>query len=522
MKKLFTLSLTLTLLLFVGCRADTQPIMEYQSTALIENVAENPPEEAMFYEKPAYVYEETQPEPDDEPLIEGDEPTIEELAFVQCDRRCFNPDAHLDNLPPEDLPICINLAAQFFTELCALFTQDGGYLWGQSLHTPYIFLCPDTRYIVANQPDSLGILHQVGSVFVGKLPSDFPAAYSFPTIGDRQWAMVSWDFVPQETTIDEIARKRMMVHMSFHVQQDQLFGRDAGWDNAHMNRKENRISIQLEINALLRAMESTGDERVNAAHDALAIRAARRDTRFLAHTTSEDALEFNEGLANYTEVIISGISMEDNLVWLRNSAETIRYQQSLAGAFGYTTGEMYGHLLDYTGIDWRTGLRRRMDLGELLQNALGIETLRTIDEVDLTLYGYEEIVAFETERTEAHAQLLEDIRIAFTTETTLHIPPGFLSGNLTLNPTRIHDLPGLGMAHGANVVVSEPFGDLRTYDGFFMRNIDSATGQFSGTVVATGIQKDGNTVTAPGWVLHLNDGYGVRYENGHYVLFREG
>ena len=418
-----------------------------------------------------------------------------------------------------DIPICLILAAQLFAELCELFTQDNGYLWGKPLHTPFIFLYPNTRDIVANQPDSLGILTRVGNVYVGTLPDQFPAIYSFPRIGDRQWAMRPWDFTIYSDEHSNL-RMRGMVHMSFHVQQPSLFGSGSNSNNEHMNEKANRISIQLEINALLQALQSTGDERTNAIHDALAIRAERRLNLTPERIRSENVLEFHEGIANYTDGIISGIGMEQILYSLEWDARSIRYSQAIAGIFGYRTGEMYGHLLDATGANWREGISYGVDLGQLLKDALGITELQLFCEIDLTRYGYEDILAFETERLISHERMLEDTRTAFIYETTLRIPPGFETGSMQLDPSRMHDIPGWGRIYGATVVVSGTFGNLRLYNGFFARYFDTSTSTFIGMVIATGIQKDGNTITAPGWVLQLNGGYGVGLEGGHYVLYR--
>jgi len=455
-------------------------------------------------------------EPDQTTPDSSDNTPIIIETFVS-DMRCFTP--MYDEQIEHDIPICLILAAQLFAELCELFAQDNGYLWGKHLHIPFIFLYPNTRDIVANQPDSLGILTRIGNVYVGTLPDQFPAIYSFPRIGDRQWAMRPWDFTIYS---DEFSDHRMrgMVHMSFHVQQPLLFGFGSDSNNDHMNEKANRISIQLEINALLQALQSTSEERTNAIHHALAIRAERRQNMTPTRVRSENVFEFHEGIANYTDGIISGTSMEQILYSLEWDARSIRYNQSMAGIFGYRTGEMYGHLLDTTGVNWRDGISYGVDLGQLLKEALAITELPPFNEIDLTLYGYEDILVFETERVISHERMLEDIRASFIYETTLRIPSGFESGSMQLDPSRIHNIPGLGSVYGATVVVSGTFGSLRLYEGFFARYFDTRTSTFAGTVIATGIQKDGNVITAPGWVLQLNDGYGVRLEEGHYVLYR--
>ena len=102
----------------------------------------------------AYPAEELAEEPPEEPpqII----PIYIPAEIVMCDIRCFNPDGYVST--DYDSPIPLDLAAQFFAQMCALYVADNGYLWGRTLHTPFMFVYPATRHVVANQQDSIGIL----------------------------------------------------------------------------------------------------------------------------------------------------------------------------------------------------------------------------------------------------------------------------------------------------------------------------------------------------------------------------
>ena len=77
-----------------------------------------------------------------------------------------------------------------------------------------------------------------------------------------------------------------------------------------MDELNARISVMLEMNALLAALGATGDDRLLAVHDALSIRAERRrDNPGIA--TGENAFEINEGTAVYTDTRMTLRDMAD-------------------------------------------------------------------------------------------------------------------------------------------------------------------------------------------------------------------
>jgi len=514
MKKLLLILLALIIILATGCGASADEhtfeinenctYNDYNANYEINNYHDS------YTYNNAYISANQQPYPEapyPEHTPQAHLPE-ENLAHTHT---CFNP----ENQEPTQYnsPIPLELAAQFFAELCALFTADDGYLWGAHLHTPFMFLYPATRDIVVNQPDSTGILTRAGNVYVGVLPENFAAIYSFPTIGDRRWAMLPWPLVP----LDDIHKNRRlesMAHMSLHVHQPALFGSSGGIDNSHMNEKDARITVQLEINALIHAFRSTGDERLAAINDALSIRAERRRL-FPRAERSENLFEFHEGMANYTATRLVGFDRYHILASVEHGAAGLRYQSSLGGIFGYISGELYGYLLDETGIIWREGLRYGVDLGQLLKGAMEIAYLRPFDEIDLTAYGYEDILAFETQRVLEHEQMLQDLRTAFSSQPNLRIPFGLEGPYMQLNPAQIFNVGELRV-YGATVVISGTFGRLEVYEGFFARRYPAHDGH----VIATGMERDGNRVSGDGWVLELNDGFNIHAMSGNYVVGR--
>src|SRR5256884_6372019 len=136
---------------------------------------------------------------------------------------------------------------------------------------------------------------------------------------------------------------------------------------------EGRIWLQMEWRALEHAFWQQGEERKRDVADALYFRNYRRSL-FPAADAKEDALEMNEGMAEYTGFKLSTSSPEEYAVavaaWLRAApTRTPSYGRS----FAYTSGPAYGGLLDLANKNWRTGLTPATNLGQLLGQAYGVQ-----------------------------------------------------------------------------------------------------------------------------------------------------
>jgi hypothetical protein len=134
--------------------------------------------------------------------------------------------------------------------------------------------------------------------------------------------------------------------------------------NGHLDSLAGRIWLQMEWRALEHAFWQQGDERKRDVADTVYFR-DYRPSLFPAVAKNENALEMNEGMAEYTGFKLSTSSAEEYPVqvaaWLRGApTRTPSYGRS----FAYTSGPAYGGLLDAAGINWRTGLTPATDLGK--------------------------------------------------------------------------------------------------------------------------------------------------------------
>src|SRR5205085_1711339 len=165
-------------------------------------------------------------------------------------------------------PIDLALAHQYFQEAQAICTRDEGRLWGVSLCGPMLLVEPETRTVVANQPDARGLLSKQGEVFVGHWPETENIANTAVTWAGAKWTMILW---PLPT--DVLDRRRLMMHELFHRVQDELKFALSNPSNDHLDTRDGRLWLQLEWRSLRAALTSTGARRQQAITDALAFRA---------------------------------------------------------------------------------------------------------------------------------------------------------------------------------------------------------------------------------------------------------
>ncbi|HKS11043.1 MAG TPA: hypothetical protein VJS13_15950 [Pyrinomonadaceae bacterium] len=301
------------------------------------------------------------------------------------------------------------LAAQYFRQLKQTSDREGGKTWGVPLYGPLMFVDPRSGNVVANQADLEHKLVPQDGVFVGILPGDInPANTAF------DWAGVHWTMVMWPVSEFRQARERLLLHECFHRLQEKLGlpARDAV--NSHLDTLNGRIWIQMEWRALERALRVTGPDRNAAISDALLFRGYRRSL-FPDSAANENALEINEGLAEYTGVKLSSADAQESAVRANIILRQARNNPTFARSFAYISGPAYGALLDLSGKPWRVGLKPTADLGILLQQQYGIRVRvsEAAARAAVSRYEGDEIVSIETQQDQKRKQQISAARKKF-------------------------------------------------------------------------------------------------------------
>jgi len=419
---------------------------------------------------------------------------------------------------PQESAIDRAMAKQYFAEAKTISDKDNGALWTVPLCGPLLFVDPDTRDAVANQADLEEKLKPVDGAFAGTAPATLGVANTAVTWAGVEWTMVMWP-PPQYKS----PRMRLMLHECFHRVQKKIGLPPADSMNGHLDSLDGRIWLHMEWRALEHALWQRGDERRRDIADALYFRNLRRSL-FPDAAARENALEMNEGMAEYTGVKLSTSSPEEfAVVAAANLRSAPTRTQSYARSFAYTSGPAYGGLLDAGNPQWRKGLTPATNLGELLVRAYAIdlpalsktEALRRAER-----YDGGEVVTIETRREEKHQAQVTAAKKLFVDRPILTLPVG-KEFNFTFDPNAVLALDDNLTLYRGDVQVSDQWGILRAPEGvLFLRK--------NGRIVSVQVPAPADAVKSPltgkGWTLELKSDWKLvpGERTGDFALREQG
>jgi len=391
--------------------------------------------------------------------------------------------------------IDLGRARDYFLEAQLLCKKDGGELWGRSLCVPIAFIHPQTREVVTNLPDSAGTLVSQDGVFLGIWPDTLAVANSSAVWRGTRWTTLMWP-LPEEKT----ARASLMMHESFHNIQERLGFTAMTPSNAHLDSREGRIWLRLEWSALRLALTSTGLEQQGAVRDALVFRTYRRQL-CSGSADSESRMEMHEGLAEYTGIRLCGLSADSARKHLAGDLyETCANAVSFISTFAYWSGPAYGLLLDEWGGTWRKGLTSDMDLGKLLQTALGLEIPNdpgaAIEEI-AARYGGATVRAEELAREQEHNRKLADFRVRLVDGPVLILPLAQM--NIQYDPRGMVSMDSLGTVY-PTIRISDIWGIVEVSGGGALMSASWTSLRVPAPTDTTAKQVKGD-----GWVLRLSE-----------------
>jgi hypothetical protein len=396
-------------------------------------------------------------------------------------------------------PIAIETAKVYFGEAQSLCQADRGQLWGVSLCGPIMFVDPQSRSIVASQADAKGLLKAEGGVFVGLLPTDQNIANTAVEWSGVYWTQMLWP-LPGEVR----QRETLISHELFHRIQNQLkLPKVQGGENAQLDTLDGRYYLQLEWRALSRALQASSDEeRRKAAADAVLFR-AERYRRFPGADTREQALELNEGLAEYTGVRVGNPTAEEQVKAALNDLSSTRDASTFVRSFAYATGPGYGLLLDRYLPGWHDQLKPDQGFGALLRNALHISlpaNLQLAAERRAAQYDGATLRAAETERETRRQQIAAGYHARFIDGPVLTLQ--FRNMHVQFNPRNLQPLGDAGTVY-PNLRISDDWGVLDAQNGALMRP------DWSAVVVVSPSRSTGNDLKGDGWTLELKPGWKI-------------
>ena len=396
---------------------------------------------------------------------------------------------------------------EVFEDLEDILKKDGKKFWNHGLYGPIILVEPATRKLYANENNNSGTLEKIGEIYTGILPQDVNIANTSVDWEGRRWAMI---LLPLPK--DSIERRNLLIHESFHRIQPAIgFGDLEEANNEHLNTREGRTLLKLELEALKDALASQS-ERVQKGHleNAFFFRKERQKNATIRE--AENSLELNEGLAEYSGLMLSGSEREEKANHLLKSIDELYKNPSFVRSFAYHTVAIYGFILSEKHPNWHKSIDRKTNLTDFFIRAFDVEVPRTDDFSEiakLNNYNFEKIQKEERVREERRLEKLQEYKARFIEGQTLVLP--FQNMNITFDPRELFPLPDYGTVY-PHLQISDVWGILTVENGALLSS------DWSKVTVSEPLTIDASVIKGDGWKLELNDNYEIIKDNGVYRL----
>jgi len=395
----------------------------------------------------------------------------------------------------------IRSARRWFAGLDSLCNLDNGRLWGVALYGPTLLVMPDTRAILANEPDKEGKLVEKDGIFTGTLPAEVNIANTSLEWGGKTWTMVNWAAVAEA---DPFSRNRLLIHESWHRVQPHTGIEPVMTANQHLDGLRGDILMKLEFIALSRALDTNATEAIRKhLSNALTLRACRQA---LFPANNEDRFERHEGMAEYTGLVLCGLPSGKLPAVAGKLLTRALGNDGLANSFAYVTGPAYGLLFDRLTPGWREEVKKGASLTSIGLRVTGLhppaDTVALKAEADrlASFYHAGNMIASETEKDAKQQQLIAVYRHRFLEGDRLILRNDNLA--MSFNPQEKLVSVGPGLVY-PTMRLSGPWG-IAAITGGILRSNDwqffvlpapatGATGEFS----------------ANGYTLQLKDGWEV-------------
>lgn len=409
-------------------------------------------------------------------------------------------------LPKAQTPTFADTAAAYFQELKKATVQHRD-LWNLDIYGPVLLVNPSTREIFTNVIDSAKTLAAQGSIFTGTLPKSVNISNTAV-----RWSGVTWAMVMLPLPKSKPNRINLLTHELFHRSQKQLRFVAYNPDNNHLDQKAGRIALRLELEALKKAIAST-DQKEMKKHisNALALRLYRH-TKFDGADSTENLLELNEGICEYTGLMMSGRTKNEVQSYIVERIDWFIKSPSYVRSFAYETIPVYGYLLSATDKEWNKRINSKTDLSELFTQAFAVSYSIDPQEGVTELakqYNGTAIAKEEDQREERIKKQLLEYRNKLVDSP--HVELSLANMNMSFDYTRMVALEKLGTVY-PQIRITDNWGILEVEQGAL---INSNWNQVN---VSRPLSFNGNRISGEGWKLELKEGYVLEREGVHFKL----
>ena len=402
----------------------------------------------------------------------------------------------------QELPGQANSSSKFseYFEEVRNTTSAHSTLWNVDLYGPILLVDPGTRDVFANEKDSSGVLVPELGIFRGKLPNDINVANTSIKWKGKRWAMI---LLPLSANRNE--RLHLITHELFHRVQPTLGLNTINTDNSHLDKEHGRIYLRMELEALRQAIQSPTLE-IASPHiiNAMLFRELRHQMHSDADST-ENMLELNEGLAEYTGLIMSERSQKETVEHLMKSIRDFQYSKTFVRSFAYQTIPLYGFLTrKFVREFWNKDITRQTNLTSYFMRSFNVKIPIDIGKYTSKVwfdYNGDQISKEEKKREEENTRLINEMTIKFVKNPHLEIP--FENMNVSFDPGNLIPLENYGTVY-PKLRITDNWGILTVEDGALL------SADWSKVIVTVPEEKKNNIVRGKGWTLELrSDQYAI-------------
>ncbi|HYG51634.1 MAG TPA: hypothetical protein VD905_12065 [Flavobacteriales bacterium] len=387
-------------------------------------------------------------------------------------------------------------------------------LWDKNIYGPVLFVDPVTRQVYANEADTSGVLQKRGNIYTGTLPLKVPVANTTVNWGGKSWAMIMLAFLKKDKSYN-IA---LIAHELFHRSQASLgFPMANAPNNFHLDQKNGRIYLRLELEALMKAIASSDKKEIEEhVSNALALRRYRYKL-FPKAALHENILELNEGLAAYTGFFISNIEKKKRPDFFRQRIDDF-LKASFVQSFAYNTTPLYGFLLHEYDKYWNKKINASTDLTSFFTTAFNVvlpaDTAAANEKIG-NMYGRDSIISQESRREQRNQMVVAGYKNSFITMPHFDIP--FEKKKVSFDARTIVTIEDKGLVYPSFTAIDN-WGKLNVTEVGGLINPDR-----SKVTLTVPLVIDDGSVTGKGWELQLNPGYMVVKDEltGNFTLVKK-
>lgn len=386
-------------------------------------------------------------------------------------------------------------------------------LWDRDIYGPVLIIDPDSREVYANVPDKEGFLTLKNGIYRGILPKEITIANT-----DFEWSGIHWAMVKMPLPGNRFDRVDLITHELFHSAQSSLGFRFQREDNIHLDHREGRIYLRLELAALKEALQS---QRFTSAEEHLRNALLFRKYRHQLYRGAENAenwLELMEGLATYTGQMMSGRDKWQWREYLLKRISDFEQTPSFVRTFAYETVPVYGFFLFQKDNYWNKKIRSESNLTEVFSEAFGMDMRILLQSYVKQLaeeYNGRTIIDEEQKRELSHSARLDIYREKFIDEPHLEIKLNDMHMSFDLNNLIPLDEDEGTVYH--SLQISDKWGVLTVDKGGALLRSD-----WRWVIVTKPLEITEKRITGEGWTIELNEGYYIEeISSGDYLISKK-